>query len=117
MSHTVKIEVELTDINALKTTCNRLNLKFEENSIANLYADQQRGFVIHLPNWRYPIIVNNGNVFYDNYNGQWGDIAELNKLKMYYGVEKVKALARAKGYAYRELTINNKPQIRITVGV
>lgn len=116
MSHTVKIEIELTDINILKVACKRLNLKYEENSSAQLYdGNTYQGFVIHLKDWNYPIIINGKNIYYDNYQGRWGDISQLNQLKTYYGVEKVKALARSKGYAYRELIVNNRPQVRITV--
>ena len=116
MSHTVKIEIELTDLDVLKTACKRLNLKYNDNSTVQLYdGNSYTGFVVQLPNWNFPIVISGKTIYYDNYNGNWGNISELNKLKTYYGVEKVKQLARAKGYSYRELMINNNPQIRIAV--
>ena len=116
MSHTVKVQIELNDLNVLKTTCERLNLNYQINGTAKMYdGTTHQGFVINLPNWHYPIVISRKDLYYDNYEGRWGDIAELNKLKTYYGVEKVKRLARAKGYSYRELMINDKPQVRITI--
>ena len=57
----------------------KLNLEMKENSKFRFYDGKTEcGTEIKLPNWQYPIIVkNNGEVIFDNYNGNWGDIKEL----------------------------------------
>jgi gamma-glutamylcyclotransferase (GGCT)/AIG2-like uncharacterized protein YtfP len=49
------------------------------------------GTAVYLPGWRYPIVVEaDGAVQADNYNGSWGNIKELDKLKDYYALGEVK---------------------------
>ena len=58
---------------------------------------------IKFADWKYPVVVkDNGTVAYDNYNGSWGDIARLNELKAYYGLEKAKIEARRAGRSVYE---------------
>jgi len=118
MSHTMNIQIELNDCDALITACERLNIKVEKGK-HQLHQTTEEGLAVYLPNWKYPAIVkSNGSVAYDNYNGAWGDMKELSKLQAYYGVEKAKTEARKKGYSVFE-TFNPRTQeveLRIKVG-
>jgi hypothetical protein len=118
MSHTAKIQTEFTDKDCLKKACERLGIKFKDVQNERLYdGTTKSGMAIYLPNWRYPVIIDENNeAFYDNYNGSWGKIEEFHNLKTYYGVEKAKKLARVKGYSTREVMVEGRPQVRITVG-
>jgi len=109
MSHTMNIQLELHDKDALLAACERLGLTMTEGR-HKLYASTEEGIAISLPGWKYPVVVKgDGTVAYDNYNGRWGDISQLNKLKAYYGLEKAKIEARKKGYSVYE-TFNNRTQ-------
>jgi hypothetical protein len=118
MSHTMNISIELHDRAALEAACQRLGLTMKEGR-HKLYSTIEEGIAISLPKWNYPIVVkSDGTVAYDNYNGNWGRIEELNKLKAFYGLEKAKAEARKKGYSVYE-TFNDRTQeieLRIQVG-
>ncbi len=118
MSHTMNIKVELHDRDALLAACERLNLVVEEGRF-KLYSSTEEGVGVFLPNWKYPVVVKNtGDIAFDNYEGRWGNIAELNKLRAYYGLEKAKIEARKKGYSVYE-SFNDRTQeieLRITVG-
>jgi len=104
MSHTMNIEIELHDETVLKAACKRLGLECVSGK-HRLFGSEEEGLGIKLKGWKYPIVVKkNGVVSMDNYNGKWGNIKELNKLKSYYGVEKAKLEARRKGYRYIEKT-------------
>lgn len=104
MSHTMNIQIELHDREALLAACERLGLKVEEG-VFKLYSSTEEGIGVYLPNWKYPVVIKeNGTIAYDNYNGQWGRIEELNRLKAFYGLEKAKIEARKKGYSFYETT-------------
>ena len=118
MSHTMNIQLELHNRDALLAACQRLGLTMTEGR-HTIHSTIEEGIAVRLPGWRYPAIVkNDGSVAIDNFNGSWGRIEELNKLKAYYGLEKAKAEARKKGYSVCE-TYNDRTQeieLRIQVG-
>jgi hypothetical protein len=118
MSHTMNIQLELHDRDALEAACQRLGLTMTEGR-HKLYSTTEEGIAISLPGWKYPVVIKeDGSVAYDNYNGNWGNIQELNKLKAFYGLEKAKAEARKKGYSVYE-SFNDRTQeleLRIQVG-
>jgi len=118
MSHTMNIEIELHDRQALEQACQRLSLTLAEGKV-KFYSTEEEGMLVQLPGWKYPICIKeNGHVSYDNYNGQWGKIEKLNKLRAYYGIEKAKIEARKQGCSVYE-TYNNRTQqleLRIRVG-
>lgn len=102
MSHTMNVNIEMHDMEALRNTLKRLGLTMKEGKF-ELYSSTEEGIGVKLPGWKYPIVIKeNGQVAYDNYNGRWGKIEELNKLKAYYGLEKAKIEARKKGYSVFE---------------
>lgn len=104
MSHVAKVDVEFRDMKALERACKRINAQFCGRGFVKFYDDTEvGGTVIYLPDWKYGIVIQaNGDVCYDNYEGEWGDMAELLKLKRYYAVEAAKVEAEEKGYTYEE---------------
>lgn len=109
MSHTMNIAIELHDREALEAACQRLGLRMEEGKF-KLYQTSEEGIGIYLPGWRYPVVVkNDGTIAYDNYNGNWGDVKEINKLRAFYGLERAKSEARRRGYSVYE-TFNDRTQ-------
>ncbi|MBF0243885.1 MAG: hypothetical protein HQL31_01260 [Planctomycetes bacterium] len=111
MSHITTIkDFLLQDLQSLTKAVKRLSLEapvihHEEQDYRLFQSTPVKGIAsVKLPNWRYPVVINRkGETFYDNYNGQWGDIKHLNKLKQAYGIEKAKKLAKNQGYTTREL--------------
>jgi gamma-glutamylcyclotransferase (GGCT)/AIG2-like uncharacterized protein YtfP len=102
MSHTLDIETEIHDLTALSAACNRLNIKMETGQ-HRLFNTTETGTAVFLEGWRYPAVIKEGGkVAFDNYEGSWGDMARLNELKAYYGLEKSKIEARKKGYSVYE---------------
>jgi hypothetical protein len=116
MSHTTNIKINVTDLQALENACKRLGLDLKEGEF-KLYSSTQVGIGVTLPGWKYPVVFNlkTGTVAYDNYNGNWGNIQELNKLVAYYGLEKAKIEARKKGYSYYESYDQNKNEICLVI--
>ena len=92
MSHIATVEMNITDQEALAETCRDLGLQMTAHSSALVYQTAVEGTVIQLPGWTFPVVVRDKTLVYDNYQGAWGDIKELNKLRQHYAV---KATTRA----------------------
>jgi len=104
MSHTVKMETQIKDKEALKEAVEKLGYKIlKEGNVEIAFFDgklhkTRNGVLIKIPNWKYPVFIDldTGEVKFDNYNGEWGDIRDLNKLKAEYAIRTVLKIARKK---------------------
>lgn len=120
MSHTMNIRLELKDRDALISACSRIEAGIIGNGKHRLYnqLEWHDGFAVQLRGWRYPIVVkDNGEVAYDNYNGNWGNIADINVLTAYYGLEKAKIEARRAGHDFYESYDEQKQEIELRISI
>jgi len=69
----------------------------------------EHGYMVKLPGWTYPVTIDavTGECSYDNYNGSWGNIAELDKLSQGYAVEAAKMVAEREGRECEELKLDD----------
>ncbi len=99
MSHIVSIRTEIRDRQAVEAACARL--RWPEPTFGNhrLFSRCVEGLGVQAPRWQYPIVCNlqSGELSYDNFEGRWGDPAELDRFKQSYAVEKTKLEARKQG--------------------
>ena len=109
MSHITTIkDILIKDLNILQKATARLTdtrLEIHEPRPIKLYQKEPVLSVaqVKFESWLYPVLVApSGEIHYDNFNGKWGEIKHLNKLKQMYGLEKSKQLAKAQGYLCRE---------------
>ena len=105
MSHIVVVQVEIRDLDAIKSACCRLKLKEPVHGRAIIFNTEVEGIIVELGNdWLYPVIclLNTGEVKYDNFGGQWGDQKYLDKFVQTYSIEKATLEARRKGYSVIE---------------
>ena len=104
MSHIVTIQTRVRDTAAIAAACQRLGLPQPVQGTAKLYSGEASGLLLQLPGWRYPAVIDprSGVVQYDNYEGNWGDQAHINRFLQAYAVEMAKLEARKKGYAISE---------------
>lgn len=114
MSHTVKVKLNLKDRELIKAVAKKLGIEFMEAA--------QRGDIsgcgIKLPKWQYPVVISaTGECAYDNYNGNWGNIEELNKFQAHYGAEKTRIEAARMGYEVTEYFNAETNDIELTVNV
>ena len=118
MSHVVEIKTEVRDEQAVRAACVRLQLAPPEHKTVTLFSATAAGLCLQLPGWQYPVVCNlqSGSVQYDNYNGAWGEQAELNRFLQRYAVEKAKIEARKKGHTCSESHLDDG-SIRVTVHV
>ena len=118
MSHVVEIKTEVRDEQAVRAACVRLQLTPPEYKTVTLFSATAAGLCLQLPGWQYPVVCNlqSGSVQYDNYNGAWGEQAQLNRFLQGYAVEKAKIEARKKGHSCSETRLEDG-SIRVTVKV
>ena len=85
MSHTVTVHAEFTDKGALGAAVEHLGgqvlgegaIRFHDGTIAV-------GFAFKLRGWQYPIVLVDGQLKFDDYEGAWGNRADLELLKAEY---------------------------------
>jgi hypothetical protein len=118
MSHIVSIKTKIKDPAALATACRRLGLTEPTTGTARLFSSQATGTIVQLPGWTFPIIIDaaNGDIQYDNFNGAWGEEAQLHRLLQAYAVEKAKLEARRSGHSVLEQPLADG-SIRLTIQV
>lgn len=99
MSHTTTIEARVDDLPAIQAACQRCGAEYLGHGYFKLYDGKEAtGFGVKLKGWLYPVIFTDaGRALYDNYNGAWGDAAELSKFRQSYSLERVIGAARAAG--------------------
>lgn len=68
-----------------------------------LYQGSHEGFGFKLAGWNYPCVLDSqGTLHFDDYNGRWGDRAQLEKLKSIYGMEAARKQAEELGWQTQE---------------
>jgi len=73
MSHIVTVKSKIHDPAAVVAACQRLHLPAPNHGTVELFSGAATGFVLQLPGWQYPVVVDTltGNLQYDNYDGRW----------------------------------------------
>jgi hypothetical protein len=111
MSHITKRESSIIDPtgNLIKKACKAMGAKYLGIGKAELYSGSATGHRIELPDWRYPVVINEttGEITFDNYKGHWGDEKLLGQLKQQYGVAAVTAKAEAEHREYEVATLED----------
>ena len=118
MSHIVQIQTQVRDPVAVAAACQRLKLAAPQMETVKLFTTTETGLVVRLNGWRYPVVCDlaSGNVKYDNFNGNWGEYAQIHKFLQSYAVEKAKIEARRKGHSVTEQPLADG-SIKLTIQV
>jgi hypothetical protein len=108
MSHIVSIQTRLHDPVAVGAACQRLGLPSPVRGTAKLFSGEATGLLVQLPGWQYPAVIDTatGTVQFDNFEGHWGEQAQLDRLLQMYAIEKAKLEARKKGYTVTEQSVS-----------
>jgi hypothetical protein len=116
MSHIVSIRTRLHDPTAIAAACRRLGLAEPVQGTARLFSGEAAGQLVHLPGWRYPVVVDTatGEVRFDDDGGAWGERSHLDRFLQLYAVEMAKLEARKKGYAVTEQQLQDGA-IKLTI--
>lgn len=118
MSHIVSVQTQVRDPVSIRAACSRLKLMEPYHGEAKLFSGTKTGWVVQLPEWRYPIVCDarTGHVEYDNYEGHWGDRAKLDQFLQACAVERATLEARKNGHSVTEEALEDG-SIKLTVNV
>ena len=119
MSHIVEIRTEVRDPDAVAAACRRLGLAEPLHGTAALFEGQATGWLVKLPGWVYPVVVDlaSGEIRYDNYQGRWGDPKQLDRFVQRYAVEKACLEGRKRGHQVVEQSLaDGSIEVTIQVG-
>ena len=118
MSHIVQIQTQVRDPVAVAAACQRLKLAAPQMETVKLFTTTETGLVVRLNGWRYPVVCDlaSGSVKYDNFNGNWGEYAQIHKFLQSYAVEVTKLEARRKGHSVTEQPLADG-SIKLTIQV
>jgi hypothetical protein len=118
LSHIVSIKTEVSDPEGVSAACRRLGLAQPVHGTAELYQAQATGLLVVLPGWLYPVVIDTttAQVQFDNYEGAWGDQAQLHHLLQAYAVEKARIEARKRGHNVVEQALPDG-SIKLTIQV
>jgi hypothetical protein len=118
LSHVVSIKCEIRDPAAVRAACQRLGLPQPVQGTHRLFTSSATGLAVALPKWRYPAVCDcsTGQVYYDNFKGNWGEQKHLDALLQAYTVERAKAEARRKGHQVTEAKLTDG-SIKLTISV
>ena len=97
-SQTATIRVEFRDPGTLKSAVLAMGGTWLGQGTHHLYGGNQVGHGFQLSGWRYPIVLQDGQLAYDDYHGQWGNVQDLEKLKAEYTVALAEQAAQAQGW-------------------
>jgi len=103
MSVITKIELKMTDRDAIEKAAKKVGGKILRDGVHQVYSKLIKGYGIQLPGWRYPIVITEkGNLYYDNGHGSWGNIKYIESFKNEYNKtiiqKEVEKYARENGY-------------------
>lgn len=118
MSHIVQIKTEVRDAEAVRAACERLQLEPPVHGTAKLFTGETTGLIVKLPDWKFPVVFDtaSGEAKLDNYNGRWGEPAQLDRFLQMYAVERAKSESHRQGYSCTEQPLEDG-SIKLTVNV
>jgi hypothetical protein len=103
MSHTVTIQTQIRDIQAIQAACQRLKLPQPTQGDVRLFDRVAQGIGVQLDDWRFPVCIDSdGKLLYDNFGGFWGLPEKLDQFQQAYAVCKATIEARKQGYTCQE---------------
>ena len=64
-----------------------------------LYQTSETGYGFRLPGWNFPLVLKpNGSMAFDDFEGRWGNRADLKRLEGLYTIEAAKVAADGQGW-------------------
>jgi len=99
VSHTVSMNVEFRDHEALAEAATRMGGTVLGAGQHRLYAGVEDGFGFTLPKWRYALVLRPDNTLaFDDYHGSWGNTADIKTLGGHYSVAVAQKAATDQGW-------------------
>jgi hypothetical protein len=116
MSHVATITLEFRDSAALADAAAACGLALAEDAVTFYDGTRVTGMALRLPGWQYPVVVDaQGRLFYDPYEGQWGDLAHLHRFQQAYAEAATRRFAHTQGFRVTR-TVQADGTVRLALG-
>lgn len=105
MSHITQLALSLQNLECVKSAVTRMaGATLNGYKTIWLKGKSRKVLELQLPDFKLPLYIdiNTGDVFNDNYNGQWGKLGVYNKFLQLYASEVAKEFAINNNYSYEE---------------
>ena len=114
-THLTRVAVEIRDVDLLPVVAEQLAWRYlPETSVANCH-----GPGLLPPDWRYPLVVQDGQVAFADFGNAWGNAAGVEQFKGRYTLERAKRAAAEQGFDFDEadgeLVIYQPSGVTVTV--
>jgi hypothetical protein len=110
MSHIATVKTEFKNVEILKKICKERKIKLEiGENLSHTFMEGKRTGIIkfQLKGWSHPVIIDaEGKAYFDNYQGHWGKIEELDSLIQDYSKEVTLETLQQQGYYVTENVVN-----------
>lgn len=127
MSLRQEIQTEIRNMVCLTRACEKQNISQTleiaaagQKVTGEIYGGKETGIAkVNLAGWRYPVIIKeDGKLVFDNHEGHWGNINEVNKLLSNYGEEVVMhQLIELEGHTLQERQVHADGTVELTIGI
>jgi hypothetical protein len=99
-SHTTTIKSEFKDYDILAGAVKGMGGSILGMGTHSLFSGQTAtGFGFRLPNWQFPLVATaDGSLAFDDYHGNWGNVADLERLKVEYVISTAEQAAMSQGW-------------------
>jgi hypothetical protein len=116
MSHTSEINFEANDLDVMKKTCEELGFGFAVNQNVKLYDGSRYDAcsTVQLPDWRFPVVIKDGKLYFDNYNGHWGSTEKLHDLQQHYQAGVIAKSAARKGLRVTKKKVGDEIKVVVS---
>lgn len=99
MSHTLKIDIQFRDPDALAAAVQDLKGTLLGQGSHRLYEGLETGLGFNLPGWQYPLVAHqDGSLAYDDFEGTWGQVSDLDTLRERYAIHAARLAAERQGW-------------------
>ncbi len=100
MSHTITIKCEFQNKGVLGDAVKKMGGTVLGEATHQMFHTQtSKGFGFKLPGWQFPIVLQaDGTLAYDDYNGGWGNVKDLETLKNEYQASMAVQACEAQGW-------------------
>lgn len=121
-SHTARVNADYSDPKALQAAVLAMGGQWLGHRMVELFdGSTPAGLAFQLAGWRYPCVLDREKeLHYDDYQGKWGNVADLQQLKKEYVWAGIKAEAQKLGWLHEQtdtaLLVHHPDGGRIEIG-
>lgn len=114
-SETVTVDVAFRNVDALGAAVVALGGDVLGVGSHELFEREPvTGFGFRLPGWRYPLVATDaGRLSFDDYNGRWGRVSDIDKLRAEYSMKAAELAAAGLGWQSERVDVNGSAALRV----